>query len=142
MISTKKVKTTQISTTKRIVSASIVKPIVASGVILAIDRLYFKNLSLTSNMYFAGSVGVGTFFSSSIAEATRGLMPTNTIIGSLGKNLESRVLEIASVSAVSYSANRFFLKNEYNINDMGMRLVAIAIGDLISEVVSEFVLRM
>ena len=50
MISTKKVKTTQISTTKRIVSASIVKPIVASGVILAIDRLYFKNLNLTSNM--------------------------------------------------------------------------------------------
>lgn len=142
MISTKKVKTTQLSTTRRIISASIVKPIIASGVILAIDRLYFKNLNLTSNLYFAGSVGAGTFVSSSIAESTRGMMPTNTIIGGLGKNLESRVLEIASVSAVAYSANRFFLKNEYNVNDMGMRLAAIAIGDLISEAVSEFVLRM
>ena len=142
MISTKKVKTTQLSSTRRVISASIIKPIIASGVILAIDRLYFKNLNLTSNLYFAGSVGAGTFVSSSIAEATRGMMPTNTIIGGLGKNLESRVLEIASVSAVAYSTNRFFLKNEYNVNDMGMRLAAIAIGDLISEAVSEFVLRM
>ena len=92
-------------------------------------------------MHFAGSVGAGTFVSSSIAESTRGMMPTNTIIGGLGKNIESRVLEIASVSAVAYGTNRFVLKNEYNINDMGMRLMAIAIGDIVSEAVSEFVLR-
>ena len=142
MISTKKVKTTQISTAKRIISASIVKPIIASGVILAIDCFYFKNLNLKSNLYFAGSVGGGTFVSSSIAESTRNMMPTNTMMRSLGKNLESRILEIASVSAVAYGTNRFVLKNEYNINDMGMRLVAIAIGDLISEAVSGFVSRM
>ena len=117
------------------------KPIVASGVILAIDRFYFKNFNVKSNLHFAGSVGAGTFVSSSIAESTRGMMPTNTIIGGLGKNIESRVLEIASVSAVAYGTNRFVLKNEYNINDMGMRLMAIAIGDIVSEAVSEFVLR-
>ena len=87
MISTKQIKSKpSFSTTKRIISASFVKPLVASAVILTIDRFYFKNSDLTSNLYFAGSVGLGTFASSSIAEATRGMIPTNTMIGSLGKN--------------------------------------------------------
>ena len=143
MISTKQVKTKQVySASKRIFSASIVKPIVASVVILCVDRFYFKNSDLRSNLYFAGSVGAGTFVSSSIAEATRGIIPTNTLIGSLGKNLESRVIEIAAVSGVAYGVNRLVLKNEISSNDMYMKLAAIAIGDVASEIISEAVLRM
>ena len=53
MISTKQIKSKpSFSTTKRIISASFVKPLVASAVILAIDRFYFKNSDLTSNLYF------------------------------------------------------------------------------------------
>ena len=59
MISTKQVKTKQVySTSKRIISASIVKPLVTSAVILCIDRFYFKNLDMRSNLYFAGSIGL------------------------------------------------------------------------------------
>ena len=143
MISTKQIKTKQVySTSKRIFSASIVKPLVASAVILCIDRFYFKNSDLRSNLYFAGSVGAGTFVSSSIAESTRGMIPTNTMIGSLGKNIESRVIEIAAVSGVAYGVNRLVLKNEISSNDMYMKLAAIALGDVVSEIISEAVLRM
>ena len=143
MISTKQIKSKpSFSTTKRIISASFVKPLVASAMILAIDRFYFKNSDLTSNLYFAGSVGLGTFASSSIAESTRGMIPTNTMIGSLGKNIESRVIEITAVSSVAYSVNRFVLKNEISTNDIYMKLIAIATGDVVSEIVSEMVLRM
>ena len=143
MISTKQIKSKpSFSTTKRIVSASIVKSIIASAVILIIDRFYFKNSDLTSNLYFSGSVGLGTFVSSSIAETTRGMIPTNTMIGSLGKNIESRVIEIVAVSSVAYGVNRFVLKNEISTNDIYMKLCAIAAGDVVSEIVSEMVLRM
>ena len=54
MISTKK--TSQPSVSKRIFSASIVKPFVAASTILLIDRMYFKNTNMRSNIYFAGSV--------------------------------------------------------------------------------------
>ena len=140
MISTKK--TQQPSISKRIFSASFVKPIVAASTILLIDRMYFKNTNLRSNLYFASTVAAGTFVSSSIAESAKGMFPTSTAVGSLKKNLESRVVEIAFVSGVSYGVNRFLLKNEYNVNDMFMRVGAIAVSDIVSEVVSEIVLKM
>ena len=59
MISTKK--TPQPSVSKRIFSASIVKPIVAASTILLIDRMYFKNTNMRSNLYFAGTVAAGIF---------------------------------------------------------------------------------
>ena len=133
MISTKK--TSQPSVSKRIFSASIVKPFVAASTILLIDRMYFKNTNLRSNLYFAGTVAASTFVSSSIAESTKGMFPTSTMVGSLKKNLESRVVEIAFVSGVSYGVNRFLLKNEYNVNDMFMRVAAIAVSDVVSEIV-------
>ena len=140
MISTKKIQ--KVSTAKRIISSSIVKPFVASATILCIDRFFFMNMNLKSNLYFAGSVAASTFVSSSIAESTRNMFPTSTMIGSLGKNLESRVLEIACVSGTAYATNRFLLKNEYNLNELGWRLGAIAVGDIISEFASEIILRM
>ena len=140
MISMKK--TSQPSISKRIFSASFVKPIVAASTILLIDRMYFKNTNLRSNLYFASTVAAGTFVSSSIAESAKGMFPTSTAVGSLKKNLESRVVEIAFVSGVSYGVNRFVLKNEYNVNDMFMRVASITVSDIVSEVVSEIVLKM
>ena len=139
MISTKK--TQKASTIKRIISASVVKPFISSATILCIDRFFFMNMNLKSNLYFAGSVAVSTLVSSSIAESTKNMFPTNTMMGSLGKNLESRILEIACVSGTAYATNRFLLRNEYNLNELGWRLGAIAVADVLSEFISEFVLR-
>ena len=116
MISMKK--TSDISIEKRLFSASIMKPIIASSTILLIDKFYFKNHNMKSNLYFAGSVGAGIFLSSSVGEMSRNLFPTNTSIGSLGKNLEGRIVEILCGSGSVYGVNRFILKNEYKISDM------------------------
>ena len=70
------------------------------------------------------------------------MIPTSTMIGSLNKNLESRIIEIAAVSGVAYGVNRLVLKNEISSNDMYMKLVAIAAGDVVSEIISESFLRM
>lgn len=139
MISMKK--TSQISVKKRIFSASFVKPMVAAATILLIDKFYFKNNNMKSNIYFAGSVGVGIFASSSVGEMSRNLFPTSTAIGSLGKNLESRVVEIVCGSGSAYAVNRFLLKNEYKMSDMIPRIISIAVADMVAETVTEMVLR-
>ena len=92
-------------------------------------------------MYFAGSVGAGIFLSSSVGEMSRNLFPTNTSIGSLGKNLESRIVEVLCGSGSVYAMNRFILKNEYKISDMIPRIVAIGVSDIIAETVTEMILR-
>ena len=139
MISMKK--TSQISVQKRVFSASIVKPMVAATTILLIDKFYFKINNITSNIYFAGSVGVGVFASSSIGEMTRNLFPTNTAIGSLGKNLESRIVEVVCGSTSVYAMNRFILHNEFKVSDMIPRIIAIGVADIVAESISEMILR-
>ena len=139
MISMKK--TSQISVQKRVFSASIVKPAVAAATILLIDKFYFKINNLTSNLYFAGSVGVGVFASSSVGEMTRNLFPTSTAIGSLGKNLESRIVEVICGSTSVYAMNRFILKNEFKLSDMIPRILAIGVADIVAETATEMILR-
>ena len=139
MISMKK--TSQISVQKRVFSASIVKPAVAAATILLIDKFYFKINNLTSNLYFAGSVGVGVFASSSVGEMTRHLFPTSTAIGSLGKNLESRIVEVVCGSGSVYAVNRFILHNEFKVSDMIPRILAIGVADVVAESITEMILR-
>ena len=139
MISMKK--TSQISVEKRVFSASLVKPMVAATTILLIDKFYFKINNLTSNLYFAGSVGAGVFASSSVGEMARNLFPTSTAIGSLGKNLESRIVEVVCGSGSVYAVNRFILKNEFKVSDMIPRIVAIGVADIVAESITEMILR-
>ena len=139
MISMKK--TSDISIEKRVFSASIIKPAVAAITILMIDKFYFKINNITSNLYFAGSVGAGMFVSSSVGEMTRNLFPTSTVIGSLGKNLESRIVEIVCGSGSVYAVNRFILKNEFKVSDMIPRIISIGVADIVAESITEMILR-
>ena len=139
MISMKK--TSQVSVEKRVFSASIIKPAVAAITILMIDKFYFKINNITSNLYFAGSVGAGMFVSSSVGEMTRNLFPTSTTIGSLGKNLESRIVEVVCGSGSVYAVNRFILKNEFKVSDMIPRIISIGVADIVSESITEMILR-
>ena len=139
MISMKK--TSDISIEKRVFSASFVKPLVAATTILLIYKFYFKINNITSNLYFAGSVAAGMFVSSSVGEMSRNLFPTSTAIGSLGKNLESRVVEVVCGSGSVYAMNRFILKNEFKLSDMIPRIISIGVADIIAETCTEMILR-
>ena len=63
------------------------------------------------------------------------------MIGSLGKDLESRIVEVVCGSGVTYGVNRFLLKNEYNMSDMIPRVIAIGVADVVAEILTELILR-
>ena len=110
-------KKTNQSIKKRFFSATILKPVICASTVFLADRFILKNLNTKSNIAFASSVGGGVMIASSIGEATENMLHTNTIVGSLGKNLEARIIETLSGASIAYCVNRFILKNDYNNKD-------------------------
>lgn len=142
MISTKRSSnTTDKNVTKKIVTASFVKPVIAASSIFLIDRFVLNNTNTKSNILFASSVGVGIFFASSLGALLKNHFPTSTPIGALNKNLESRFVEIVSGSGSAYLINNFILKNDYSYNQMLYKLGLIVVSDLVAETVAEIVLK-
>lgn len=84
MISTKKTPQEN-SITKRAVTASLVKPVIGAFAIFLIDRFFLNNTNTKSNILFAGSVGVGFFFLSSMGAIVKNKFPTSSPTGSLKK---------------------------------------------------------
>lgn len=140
MISTKKT-SQENSITKRAVTASLVKPVIGASAIFLIDRFFLNNTNTKSNILFAGSVGVGFFFSSSLGAIVKSKFPTNSPIGSLRKNVESRIVEIVSGSCSSYLINNFILKNDYSYDQMFTKLGLIVTSDIFAETVAELILK-
>ena len=128
--------------TKQIVTASIVKPILAASSIFLIDRFVLNNTNTKSNILFASSVGVGIFFSSSLGALVKNHLPTSTPIGALNKNIESRIVEIVSGSGSAYLINNFILKNDYSYNQILYKLGLIVASDIIAETVAEIILKL
>ena len=127
--------------TKQIVTASLVKPIIAASSIFLIDRFVLNNTNTKSNLLFASSVGVGIFFSSSLGALVKNHLPTSTPIGAINKNLESRMVEIISGSGSAYLINNFILKNDYSYNQILYKLGLIVASDIIAETVAEIILK-
>ena len=128
--------------TKLIVTASLVKPILAASSIFLIDRFVLNNTNTKSNLLFASSVGVGIFFSSSLGALVKNHLPTSTPIGALNKNLESRIIEIISGSGSAYLINNFIVKNDYSYNQILYKLGLIVASDIIAESVAEVILKL
>ena len=128
--------------TKQIVTASLVKPIIAASSIFLIDRFVLNNSNTKSNLLFASSVGVGIFFSSSLGALLKNHLPSSTPIGALNKNLESRMIEIVSGSGSAYLINNFILKNDYSYNQILYKLGLIVASDIIAESVAEVILKL
>ena len=128
--------------TKQIVTASLVKPIIAASSIFLIDRFVLNNTNTKSNILFASSVGVGIFFSSSLGAVVKNHLPTSTPIGALNKNIESRMVEIVSGSGSAYLINNFILKNDYSYNQILYKLGLIVASDIIAESVAEVILKL
>ena len=128
--------------TKQIVTASLVKPIIAASSIFLIDRFVLNNTNTKSNLLFASSVGIGIFFSSSLGAVLKNHLPTSTPIGALNKNLESRMVEIVSGSGSAYLINNFILKNDYSYNQILYKLGLIVASDIIAETVAEIILKL
>ena len=66
----------------------------------------------------------------------------NTMVGSLGKNLEARIIETLSGSSIAYCVNRFVLKNDYNNKDLLNKLGIIVFADFVAESLTTMIINM
>ena len=135
-------KKTNRSIKKRFFSATIMKPIICASTVFLADRFILKNLNTKSNIAFSASVGGSVMIASSIGEATKNMFYTNTIVGSLGKNLEARIIETLSGSSIAYCVNRFVLKNDYNNKDLLNKLGIIVFSDFVAESITTMIINM
>ena len=135
-------KKTNQSIKKRFFSATILKPVICASTVFLADRFILKNLNTKSNIAFASSVGGGVMIASSIGEATKSMFYTNTIVGSLGKNLEARIIETLSGASIAYCVNRFVLKNDYNNKDLLNKLGIIVFSDFVAESITTMIINM
>ena len=135
-------KKTNQSIKKRFFSATILKPVICASTVFLADRFILKNLNTKSNIAFASSVGGGVMIASSIGEATKNMFYTNTIVGSLGKNLEARIIETLSGASIAYCVNRFVLKNDYNNKDLLNKLGIIVFSDFVAESITTMIINM
>ena len=136
-------KKTNQSIKKRFFSATILKPVICASTVFLADRFILKNLNTKSNLAFASSVGGGVMIASSIGEATKNMFYTNTIVGSLGKNLEeARIIETLSGSSIAYYVNRFVFKNDYNNKDLLNKLGIIVFSDFVAESITTMIINM
>ena len=116
------------------IDSKLVKPVIAFGTAIAIDRFYFQERDLNSSMYFAGATAAGIYFGSIVG----GMAPDMAygILGN-GKQVEERITEIALGSASAYALNKYVFKNDYSRDQMIYKLVAIAACDFVGELGSD-----
>jgi hypothetical protein len=127
-------------TAKSYLSHAVAKPLVAGIVAGMSDHFIMKNTNKTANAYFGLAVGGGIAAVSWVEPIVSPFFPTHTPMGNIGKALEGRIIEIACGSASAYALNKYVLKNDYNNNDLMMRLGIVAGSDIVGECVCEFLL--
>ena len=109
-------------------SSILLKPIITAGIVVALDQYVMKTRNINESFYF-GAGGM-------VAKA----MPIDIGSGSYfdSKTVEMRVAEVAIGAGSGYAINRFVLKNEYNKNDLLMKLGIIAGADFVAEYLTDY----
>jgi hypothetical protein len=116
-------------------SQSPMKPLIAAGAIVALDKYVLNQQNLNSSLYFgvAGAAGIYA------AQMLVPMIPDQKS-GSMidPKTLEGRILEVGLGAGAVYGLNRFVLNNDLRPNDMAMKLAIIAGADFIAEYASDY----
>ncbi len=112
------------------------KPLLMAGAVVAIDRFVLKQTNLNNSLYFGVAGAIGVYTAGMVATMVPLPLPSGTYFD--GKTLELRILEITIGSGVAYGINRFVLKNDFNKNDMMLKVGVIAVADVISELADDY----
>ena len=117
-------------------SSILLKPIITAGIVVALDQYVMKTRNINESFYFGAAAAVGTYAGGMVAKA----MPIDIGSGSYfdSKTVEMRVAEVAIGAGSGYAINRFVLKNEYNKNDLIMKLGIIAGSDFVAEYLTDY----
>jgi len=109
---------------------------------VALDRLYFQNSDLNSNLYFATAITGGIVLGQAVGKALDlpSIVPNSESGMYSGKLVSQRAVELSTTVASAYIANKYLLKNEYNQEIWIKKLIAIGLIDVASEYVADYFL--
>ena len=112
------------------------------GLSIAVDRLYFLNSDLNSNLYFASAITGGIVLGQSLGKAIDfpSIVPNSESGLYSGKLVSQRAIELSTTVASGYLANKYLLKNEYNQELWIKKLISIGVIDVASEYISDYFL--
>ena len=113
------------------------KPFFTGGIIVALDKFVLMQPDMNSSLYFGVAGVVGIFAGQYIAP----MLPNNqaqisTMLDT--KTLETRVLEIAIATGVTYGINKAVLNNDLRPNDLLQKVGVILAADFISEYIDDY----
>lgn len=117
-----------------------IKSIVATAVAFSIDKIIFQQTDTKRSLVLAGSVGLGVYATSFVSPFLPNL--TNMIASTSMYNanvIESRVLEIALGTGISYGMHTFMIKGEGGQVNIMNKLALISATDLISEYITDYI---
>ena len=113
------------------------KPFFTGGIIIALDKFVLMQPDMNSSLYFGVAGVVGVFAGQYISP----MLPNNqaqisTMLDT--KTLETRVLEIAIATGVTYGINKAVLNNDLRPNDLLQKVGVILAADFISEYIDDY----
>ena len=111
------------------------KPIIAGGVIVALDKYALNQQNLNSSLYFGlcGAIGI---YSAQLVVPMIPNQGSGTMIDP--KTLEGRILEVGLGASAVYSLNRFVLMNDLKPNDLMIKIAVIACADFVAEYADDY----
>ena len=113
------------------------KPFFAGALIVAADKLILMQPDMNSSLYFGLAGFAGIFAAQYIAP----MLPNNqaqisTMLDT--KTLETRVLEIAIATGVTYGINKAVLNNDLRPNDLLQKVGVILAADFVAEYIDDY----
>ena len=113
------------------------KPFFTGGIIIALDKFVLMQPDMNSSLYFGVAGVVGVFAGQYISP----MLPNNqaqisTMLDT--KTLETRVLEIAIATGVTYGINKAVLNNDLRPNDLLQKVGVILAADFVAEYIDDY----
>ena len=124
-------------------SSPYTKPLIVTGISVAIDMLIFKQTNLKNSVFYGVSNGVASFSSNMLINS--GMIPNLSTSSPADPNkmyntftLEERVLEIGLSVAGGYGVNKYVLDNDGANHDILKKVMTIVAIDIIAEYANDY----
>ena len=116
---------------------TLLKPMIADAVVVALDKFVMKNENMTESLYFGFAGAAGIYAGGMVAKLLPLPLPSGDYFS--GKTVELRLAEIGTGAGFGYVINSQFLKNDYSRDQYMNKLGLLAAADFISEYATDYI---
>ena len=114
------------------------KPLIGGIVAAAADKFVLQQGDMQKSLIFGATVAAALAVSTVVEGSIPSFLPDLTSLGSSGKTMSERVVEIAAGSLGAYAVNRYVLKNDTNPRDMMKKIGIVVVADIAGTYGSEY----